>query len=583
MAKKLLIGCLSVLVLGILAWELTVAVGPKDLGAPHKVRPASVATKPISMSWTGDKDKTASRPTDRGSDPMVADLAPGGDSTAKDWRYAHPTTLVIAPYPDLPMTFHQVAVKVDGRYLTWIGRNPAMPGASFVGIATPEGYDAVLLVPGASQFNFHVRNGRVRMDEVVASGQDCEVSPAAGLVAEAPTIPSAQAASLAALAEPLKAATGAAPLNVDVLFLYNTRALAVAAERSSDPIGYIDGYTRAALETANLTLQQSHVDTFVWRYVGLEAIPEYPVKETVSQDLMMIAPDGQFAAQVQAARIKYGADQVLLWTGTGPRQGAAFGGEIRNQPVERGGTVAALRLTAGTLILAHELAHNFGCHHDRGHAGSGDGSLAQPEGDGFWCYGLLWNTPGATTTTGTVMSYADILVPYYSNPDISLGSQVLGFRETDPRAANNARILNDHAAYISSESVETEAPPIILQQPQGVVAIPGQSVTLSVSAVGGGLRYQWALGGVSLAGATEPSYTRVLTQTDIGDYTVVIGNSRGSVTSRVAALSFAAVTHPVPAPPVSTGSGQGGGGGAPSAWFYAALVLLFGLRRWRVR
>ena len=35
------------------------------------------------------------------------------------------------PYADLPMTFEQVAVKEDGRHLTWIGRNPAMPGASF--------------------------------------------------------------------------------------------------------------------------------------------------------------------------------------------------------------------------------------------------------------------------------------------------------------------------------------------------------------------------------------------------------------------------------------------------------------------
>ena len=408
----------------------------------------------------------------------VAEVFPGCVPRSGDWRNAHPAVLTVATYPGLPVTFRQIEVKAEGGSLTWIGRNAALPGASFVGIASANGYDAVMLLPGVGQFNYHVRDGRVLVEEVAASGSDCAVEsgPPNDLGLSAPLM---TAAELTAATAGSKALAGA--LNVDVLFLYNTRALAVAAERSNDALGYIDGYARAALETANQVLLNSQVSNFAWRYVGLVAVPEYTPKVTVTEDLQMIAPDGPFTDLVRTERARYGADQVLLWTGTGPRQGSAFGGLERNQPVERGGTVAALRLTAGVLILAHELAHNFGCHHDRGHAGTGDGSTAQPDGDGFWCYGLLWNERGATSTTGTVMSYTDSLVPYFSNPNLTLGTQASGFPETDPRAAFNARILTDNATYIATESVETEALPVILQQPLGATLALGQAMALSVS------------------------------------------------------------------------------------------------------
>ncbi len=609
MAKKSTFTAIAILLLATLAgvfvetqrvgMGLTPSPARSDPAEPRSLAPprSGHTVRLAAAQWAGVTgfEKEARR--------SAADVFPGADPRVESWRYRHPTTLLVAPYGGQPVTFQQVKVKEDGRHLTWIGRNQALPGASYVGIATPDGYDAILLAPGGSQINLHVRAGQVLVEEVVASGRDCELGPESGPAVETPGATAIYYSNGAdAPADPRKFSAVAAPLNVDVLFLYNSRALALAAERSTDPVGYLDGYSRAALETANLVLQNSRVDTFAWRYVGLVPVPEYPEKVTVSEDLLMIAPDGPFADLVREARTRYGADQVLLWTGAGVRKGSAFGGETRNQPVERGGTVAALRLTAGTLILAHELAHNFGCHHDRGHAGSGDGSVAQPEGDGFWCYGLLWNDPGAATTSGTVMSYADFLVPYYSNPNItlnvtstlenrpgpllSLGTQTIGFPESDPRAANNVRILNDHAAYIASESVEAEAPPVILQQPQDIVAIPGQSVTFTVSAVGGGLNYQWTFNGTILAGATSTSYSLGLTQADIGGYSVTVTNSRGAITSRVAAVSLTVVTPaPVPAqaPPAvpAASSNGGGGGGAPSVWFYASLLVLYGLRRWR--
>jgi hypothetical protein len=536
----------------------------------------------------------------------AAEVFPNCVPPADDWRHRHPASLRVAPYPRKAVTFQQVRVKEDGRYLTWIGRNPDLPGATYVGIATPDGYDAVMIVPGAGQYHFHVRAGLALVEETNATGGDCESGPPVATMASLP-VPAgvhyaAAGGSAAGGTAELTAAPRSAdtPPNVDVLFLYNTRALAVAAQRSSDPIGYMDGYTRAGLETCNLVLQNSRVDTFVWRYVGLVALPsEYPQQVTVSDDLGMIGPGGQFDDFVRSVRAQYGADQVLMWTGAGTRQGAAYAGDVRSEAVPPEYAVAALRLTAGILILGHELAHNFGCQHDRGHAGTGDGSTATPEGDGLWCYGLMWNDPVGGTTSGTVMAYADFLVPYFSNPDITLditstlenragaflnlGTRTIGFSETDPRAANNARILQEHGAYMAALSPETEAVPVLLQQPDDAAVAAGQVMTLNVSAMGGGLSYQWFKDATAIDGATAATYGKTFAAADGGGYSVRVSNRQGAVTSRTAAITLIATppTVAAPAPVVPTAppaGGGGGGGGAPSGWFYLSLLVMLLLR-----
>ncbi|HVZ63160.1 MAG TPA: hypothetical protein VG936_01125 [Lacunisphaera sp.] len=525
---------------------------------------------------------------------------PGCVPPERDWRNRHPARLKVAPYPGATLTFDQTKAEVDGRVLTWAGRSAALPGATFVGIATPEGYDAIMLVPGAGQFNFHARGGQVLVEEVSASGADCELTSVA-LAAPRKSIPAglyyaADSAQQVAGSYGLAPETAdAAPVTVDVLFLYNTRALAVAVSRSNDPVAYIDAYSRAGLETCNQVLQNSRVDSFRWHYVGLVAVPVYPEQTTVSDDLAQMSPGGPLDATVREARSRYGADQVMMWTGAGTRQGAAYAGDIRSDPVESDYALASLRLTAGILILGHELAHNFGCQHDRGHAGTGDGSTATPDGDGLWCYGLLWPDPVGPTTSGTVMAYADFLVPYFSNPDITLditstlenrpgaflnlGTRTIGFPEFDPRAANNTRVLREHAAYIASLNEPRDAAPVILQQPKDASLTAGQMLSLTVSATGGNLRYQWLKDGAAITGATGDTYATTFGTSDAGGYSVRVTNSAGAVTSREATVAAAVAPAPVPAgggsTPAPTG---GGGGGAVSPWFLLACLALAALR-----
>jgi endonuclease/exonuclease/phosphatase family metal-dependent hydrolase len=92
----------------------------------------------------------------------------------------------------------------------------------------------------------------------------------------------------------------------------------------------------------------------------------------------------------------------------------------------------------------------------------------------------------------------------------------------------------------------SNAPPVISIQPQNQNILASQSATFSVSASGTlPLNYQWLLGGTNISGATtNPFVLPNVQSTNAGNYSVVITNIAGSVTSSVASLSIL-FTNPV--------------------------------------
>jgi hypothetical protein len=89
--------------------------------------------------------------------------------------------------------------------------------------------------------------------------------------------------------------------------------------------------------------------------------------------------------------------------------------------------------------------------------------------------------------------------------------------------------------------------PVIVTQPASSTVDAGQSETLSVSARGDALVYDWYRDGQLIVGATGPVYSIAsVTDTDAGDYDVTVANGAGSVTSA------AAIVTVVGTPPVIT-------------------------------
>jgi len=82
--------------------------------------------------------------------------------------------------------------------------------------------------------------------------------------------------------------------------------------------------------------------------------------------------------------------------------------------------------------------------------------------------------------------------------------------------------------------------PKITEQPQSQTVLEGDSVTISVSAIGTEpFNYQWYRDGVAIENAVNASYTiESVTAEDLGNYTVVVSNEEGEETSDIAALSY---------------------------------------------
>src|SRR2546426_12523466 len=99
-------------------------------------------------------------------------------------------------------------------------------------------------------------------------------------------------------------------------------------------------------------------------------------------------------------------------------------------------------------------------------------------------------------------------------------------------------ILTGCSGLKGSQSINSAAPSITLQ-PANQSVTAGQTATFTVAATGTApLRYQWQKNGLPI-GANSPSYTTPATTiADNGaQFTVVVSNSAGSVTSNAATLT----------------------------------------------
>ncbi len=137
---------------------------------------------------------------------------------------------------------------------------------------------------------------------------------------------------------------------------------------------------------------------------------------------------------------------------------------------------------------------------------------------------------------------------------------------------------------INISITDARAEPFITQQPQSKSEAFGNSVSLSVTAGGPGLSYQWYQDNAAIDGETNSTLTITdFQESNVGDYHVTITNAYGSTTSNTVALSKA-----------SSGGGGGGCGSVPPVnlivigWFSLLFSRLcywfnFGLKQPSIR
>jgi hypothetical protein len=97
-------------------------------------------------------------------------------------------------------------------------------------------------------------------------------------------------------------------------------------------------------------------------------------------------------------------------------------------------------------------------------------------------------------------------------------------------------------SVVATLTVNVFTPPVITSQPSSVTVNNGGTANFSVTATGSApLSYQWRFNGQNLSGRVNPSLTIAgATAGNAGNYTVVVSNPAGSVTSVVATLTVVA-------------------------------------------
>jgi hypothetical protein len=153
--------------------------------------------------------------------------------------------------------------------------------------------------------------------------------------------------------------------------------------------------------------------------------------------------------------------------------------------------------------------------------------------------------PGASVSFSVVASGATPLTYQWRFNGVNIsGATASTYTRANVQATNagsySVVVSNPYGTATSANAtLSVNTPPVITSQPQGVSVIGGNTATFTVAATGSSpLAYQWRFNGGNIAGATSSSYSRVNAQgADAGNYSVVITNALGAVTSAVAPLT----------------------------------------------
>jgi YD repeat-containing protein len=154
----------------------------------------------------------------------------------------------------------------------------------------------------------------------------------------------------------------------------------------------------------------------------------------------------------------------------------------------------------------------------------------------------------STTLSVTATSATPVTYQWYTSQGLPVaGGTSAALTVTPPQTTSYYVVITNSCGSTQSNTVTVTvtscAVPVITSQPQSVSINAGQSATLSVTASGSGLTYQWfTTNNAPVSGGTSP--TLVVSPAASTSYFVVVTNSCGSVSSNIVTVT---VGCPVPA------------------------------------
>ena len=172
--------------------------------------------------------------------------------------------------------------------------------------------------------------------------------------------------------------------------------------------------------------------------------------------------------------------------------------------------------------------------------------------------GVWFSSPNATYPglNSSVTQWPGWIAAYPSNPNPQTGAPSSTFpwptwtfwQYADTNwSGGDSDVFNGTAAGLATYVIGGLGSPNILSQPSSRYADRNGSITLRTAANGATpLKYQWRFGGTNITGATNATFTLSNIQSsNAGNYTVVVTNNFGAVTSSISLLTVNPLFTPV--------------------------------------
>jgi hypothetical protein len=281
--------------------------------------------------------------------------------------------------------------------------------------------------------------------------------------------------------------------------------LLVAYDEATAAVSDIEALIQLAIDETNLTYRLSGVNHRVALAHAYQT--ETPTSRDMRTDLPRMRDNGDgYFDEMHALRAEYDADLVMLIGEYNDYCGLAY--LWANVP-RNGFGIVARDCVIGRYVVAHEIGHNLGAHHN---AEDAEGTPWRPYGFGTQNRSLGWRTVMAYNSTQCLSNYCSRL-PFFSTPLISYNGTPLG----DPATRDNVRVMNETSLVVAGHFGTTAGAAASVNPVNLDVTLnPGelQTVEFEVASVGDGVLH-WE----AWAGGASASSPEALTSSLLRSYT----------------------------------------------------------------